>query len=47
VVTEAVAKAGRCGEAGGMGGRRLSACSPQTDGHAWGAMKSRVAIQGM
>lgn len=41
MVTEAMAKAGGrgCGGTGGMGGSRLSARSPQTNGHAWGAEK--------
>lgn len=49
MVTETVAKAGGrgCGRAGGMGGNRLNARSPRTNGHAWGAEKTWVAIQGL
>lgn len=47
MVTKAVAKAvGRgCSRVGVMGGSRLSAWSPWTNGHAWGAGKTWVAIQ--
>lgn len=43
MVTEAVSKVGGkgCSVAGGMGG---SVRSPMTNGHAWGAEKTWVAI---
>lgn len=49
MVTEAVAKAGGrgCSGADGMGGSQLSVRSPLTNGHAWGAEKTWVAIQGL